>query len=294
MIPKSERNLGLVQLATGATMISFSAVFVKLAHVGPNTAGFYRMLFGGLILFMATTFRGMRLWHGPRHLLIAAACGVFFFLDLTFWHRSIHYVGPGLATLLSNFQVFFVGGFGIIALGERLSLKLVVSVLLAMTGLYLIVGLSWSELGSTYKRGAVFGLVTAVCYAVYILTLRRMQLQTKVQSTLVNMTLISLLTALILGIEGRVEHERFLIPDLQSWAALVGYGLVSQVFGWVLISKGLSRVETSRVGLVLLLQPTLAFVWDILFFGRPTRAVEALGAFLALFAIYLGTAGKKA
>jgi len=40
---------------------------------------------------------------------------------------------------------------------------------------------------------------------------------------------------------------------------------------------------------VLLLQPTLAFTWDVLFFHRPTDVTDVVGAGLALAAIYLGT-----
>jgi len=50
MIILKDRYSGLIQLIAGATIISFSAVFVKLVHVGPTMAGFYRVLFGGLIL----------------------------------------------------------------------------------------------------------------------------------------------------------------------------------------------------------------------------------------------------
>jgi drug/metabolite transporter (DMT)-like permease len=46
--------------------------------------------------------------------------------------------------------------------------------------------------------------------------------------------------------------------------------------------------------LILLLQPALAFVWDVLFFQRPTTLVNWLGVMLALAAIYLGMAGQSA
>ncbi|CAO0819763.1 hypothetical protein DFAR_1110033 [Desulfarculales bacterium] len=45
---------------------------------------------------------------------------VFFALELTFWHRSIHLLGSGLATILAEFQVFFLAGFGALFFGERL------------------------------------------------------------------------------------------------------------------------------------------------------------------------------
>jgi drug/metabolite transporter (DMT)-like permease len=46
-------------------------------------------------------------------------------------------------------------------------------------------------------------------------------------------------------------------------------------------------------GLALLLQPALAFGWDILFFDRPTTMLEYVGAAVVLAAIYLGSTGSK-
>ena len=42
--------LPTLQLVSGAALISFSPVFVKLAHVSPTTSAFYRTAFGGLVL----------------------------------------------------------------------------------------------------------------------------------------------------------------------------------------------------------------------------------------------------
>jgi len=80
-------------MVAGAIMISFSAVFVKLAHVGPTVAGFYRMLFGGLILAVIVLARREKLWHTPRTALLCVICGLIFSADLFFWHRSVHLIG---------------------------------------------------------------------------------------------------------------------------------------------------------------------------------------------------------
>jgi drug/metabolite transporter (DMT)-like permease len=66
------------------------------------------------------------------------------------------------------------------------------------------------------------------------------------------------------------------------------------VLGWVLISNGIHRVRASQVGLILLLQPLFAFVWDCTFFGRRFSLIEISGAVLALAAIYLGSLRKPA
>jgi drug/metabolite transporter (DMT)-like permease len=291
---RSEKGRGILRLMAGATLISFSAVFVKLAHVGPTVAGFYRMAIGGIILAGVLVCRGTCSPRDLSRLLPTLACSLFFALDLTLWHRAIHYVGPGLATLLSNFQALFLAAIGVIFLGERMTLRLCVAVSSAMVGLYLIVGWTWNVLNPGYKLGVFLGVLTALSYTAYILTLRRLQARQGSVSALENVAFISLLAAAILGLEGLVTGESFSIPDVQSLVVLVGYGLLCQVLGWVLITGGLPAVSPSRVGLVLLLQPVLSFMWDILFFARPTTLWDGLGAALALFGIYLGTSGKPA
>ena len=74
---------------------------------------------------------------------------------------------------------------------------------------------------------------------------------------------------------------------------MLAYGILCHAMGWILISHGLVKVEASRAGLLLLLQPTLAFIWDGLFFARPTGIMDVSGALLALVAIYLGGTGKS-
>ncbi|HET7922052.1 MAG TPA: DMT family transporter [Gammaproteobacteria bacterium] len=281
------------QLLAGAVMISFSAVFVKLVGVPPETSAFYRMLFGGVIL------SGIVLWRRERvrlttpaliALLLAAVC---FALDLSFWHRSILYVGPGVATLLANFQVFVLAAAGVLFFRERLTWFQVVSIPLAVFGLVLLVGMDWSAFTPAYRRGVVLGLVTACCYAGYILTLRHARVDARAGSPLLSITLVSLATAALLAAIMWRERTSFAIPGWRDAGWLLAYGVFGQVLGWVLISSSLSRVRASQVGLVLLLQPVCAFIWDVLFFGRRFSVVEIAGAVLALAAIYLGSLKQR-
>jgi drug/metabolite transporter (DMT)-like permease len=285
--------VGTLQMTAGAVMLSFSAVFVKWAHVGPTASGFYRMFFGALILLGAVLIRKERLFHGSHHLKIVFICGLLFALDITLWHRSIHFIGPGLATLMANFQVFFLALFGMTILKEKFDWKFFFAVPTAVFGLYLIVAPNWNAMGDEYRAGVVLALVAAISYAGYILVLRNFQSKFTV-SAFSTIGLIALITSAVLALEALVIKESLVIPDLQSWVALLGYGLFSQVLAWVLISNGLPKIEASRAGLILLLQPTFSFVWDILFFNRPTTWLEVLGALMALFAIYMGVTAKKA
>lgn len=276
-------------LMAGAVMISFSGVWVKLADVGPTTAGFYRTFLGGLVLMAVVGLRRERLWHGPAPLAWAALAGVFFALDLTFWHRSVHLVGPGLSTILANFQVFCLAGVGAWFLGETVGPRLLAAIILAMAGLFLLVGLHHGWPGHDQAWGVAHGLLTALCYSAYILTLRKLQSLDRRPSALASLAVVSLVTAAIMVVEAPLQGESLIIPDAGSWLVLAAYGICGQVLGWVLITSGLTGVAASRAGLILLLQPTLSFIWDIIIFHRPTDALAWLGAGMTLVAIYLGS-----
>ena len=277
----------------GAVLISFSSVYVKLAHVTPTIAGVYRTLFGGLILIVIVRRKGERLWQGKPYFFLAIFGSGLFALDLYLWHTSIHYIGPGLATILANFQVFFLTLFGVLVLKERPGLRLVIAICMAFSGIYLLAGLRWAQLEQAYKLGLFLGLSAALCYAAYILVLRKLQLLEGSPCVAANLVIISLASALLLGAYAWSKGESFAIPDMQSFLALIAYGFFSQAIGWVLITAGLPGIRSSLAGLLLLLQPALALVWDILIFDRETDIYGGIGAALTLTAIYFGTVQKK-
>ena len=283
----------LARLIIGAVLISFAPILVNVARVGPTPAAFYRMFFSGLALAIVVLVRRSRWWAGPRHLWFAVAAGAALAVDLAVWHRSIALIGPGLATILANFQVFFLAAFGVLALHEQPSTRLKVAVPLAVLGLVLIFGLDWGSLEAGYRWGIVLGLVTALCYASYLLTLRKAQAEVGELDAVSTMAVLCLISAALLVGAVWLEGESFRILDGETFGVLLAYALVPQVAGWLLISTALPKVQVSRAGLILLLQPALAFVWDLLFFGRPTKAVELLGAIITLGAIYLGLTGRQ-
>ena len=280
-----------VRLAVGAVAISFSGVWVAIADVSPTTSAFYRVFFGSLFLLLIISRTREKLTALKPHIFLGVICGLFLALDLFCWHRSIKLVGPGLATLLGNFQVFILAGVGVILLKERYGKQLFLALPLAMAGLFLIVGLEWVEMTARYRTGIYYGLATALFYSAYILTLKR--LYSVPCGTISVMLLVSAATALCLAVYIVLTGNSFVIPDITSLTSLACLGFLSQCFGWLLIATSLPKTNTSSAGLILLLQPSLSFLWDVLFFNRPTEPLNWLGVFLTLFAIYLGINAKK-
>jgi drug/metabolite transporter (DMT)-like permease len=108
-----------------------------------------------------------------------------------------------------------------------------------------------------------------------------------------HITLASIFSNIFMTLEVLRRRERFAIPDASSWIDLLVLGLGCHALGWWLIIHGMPKIPLSAVGLSILLQPTGAFIWDMLLFHRPTSIFEGIGAALALRAIYLGTTSKR-
>jgi len=127
-----------------------------------------------------------------------AAPAAGFAADLIQWHRSILWVGPGIATLLTNFQVFLMALTGLAFYRERPGRGLLPGMLLAMVGLWLLVGAHWSLFDARHRLGVWLGLASGVAYTLYLLSFRRALSGHTALSAAQFLGLMSLLSALLL------------------------------------------------------------------------------------------------
>lgn len=278
-----------IRLFIGAFMISFSPVFVSLVNVSPTTSGFYRVFIGGLVLIGFIAISGRSVKFSQRTWLMLFLSALFFAADLWFWHRSVLFIGPGLSTLLANMQVFFMMAAGIIFFKQQPTKTQLLAIPIAVLGLVTIVGIDWNSLNADYQLGVIFGLLTAISYTGYMLFMRQAQITSSYKLPIREIAIMSLLVSVFLGLASVIEGESLAIPSSSDLVLLLAYGLCSHAAGLILIASALTKVSTAEVGIVLLLQPSLSFIWDILLFDRSVVLIESLGVVMVLFAIYLGS-----
>ena len=256
----------------------------------PTAIGFWRCLLGAMILFSWAAISKKSLmieWPIMRWTILA---GFFFSFDLFFWHRSIIYAGAGLSTILGNTQVFGSAILGYFIFKDRLTVNFFFAAISAMVGVVLLAGVgSDIEFTDLYLRGIIYGLLTGLSYAAYLVTVKYAGHKQKLPDFVTLMAWISLYTALFMGVMSAIEGEDILPPDLYSWAVLFSIAVVVQSIGWSVISEGLSKLEAYRAGLILLLQPILATVWGIIIFSESFTIMQLLGAAITLAAIYFGS-----
>ena len=278
-----------LRMALGAMLLSSTSIFVVLARVAPTVSAFYRMLFGGVILLAWVVLRGQWRRIDRRDWLLALLPALCFAADLAQWHHSILWVGPGVATLLTNVQVFLLALVGVAFYREKLARGFVPGMLLAVLGLWLLVGAHWSMFDAQHRLGVWLGLGSALAYTVYLLSFRHALSGHATLPAAQFLGLMSLIAAALLWLWGSLEGDSFALHGLRNWSALLGLGFFGQVVAWLLMVRAMPRLPASLVGLLLLLQPALAFVLDVLLFHRATSAGDWAGLLLALAGILLGT-----
>lgn len=265
----------------GVVAISFTPILVRLADVSPTTAAFFRTALAVPVLLGIVLLQGGAKPFPPKHPR-AAWAGVFFAVDLILFHTTIRYIGAGLATVLGNTQVLFVGLGAWILHGERPSGTARALVPVVFLGLVMVSGLGRPGAYGTHPvRGVLTGVGTALAYASYLLTFRAATDGPEPSTgPLLETTLVTGISTLVFGL--LVEPGFTLTPTAAQLGWLVVLALVGQVLGWILIGRALPRLPALDTSVLLLLQPLLSVVWGWLIFAEHLSVPQAIGCFLIL------------
>src|SRR5215217_8606475 len=273
----------------GALVIAFSAILVRLAEVSPSTAAVFRCAYALPLLALLAWLEDHR--YGPRPLrerLPLWAAGVMFAADLTFWHHSIEAVGAGLATVLGNIQVVLVGLLAWVALGERPDNRALAAIPVVFAGVILISGvIGGGAYGDDPLLGVIFGVFTAITYALFILILRQGNVDDRRPAgPLFDATLSGAFFSAIGGIAvGDIDWA----PGLESQAWLVLLALSSQVLGWLLISVSLPRLPAVLTSILLMLQPVSTVFLGAVLLSEAPSAVQLAGVAVVLAGVAFAT-----
>ena len=243
----------------GIVAISFSAIFVRLADVSPTTAGFFRAAYAIPVLVLVHLAGRDRRTRRQRMLAIGA--GLLLGVDLALWHIAIEYIGAGLATVVANVQVVWVGVVAWMIYRERPTTTAFAVVPLVLVGIAMIGGFGTEDaFGDRPLLGSILATGASITYSGFLLLFR--------------------------------ASNRSLAPtagpllDATAGAALalliMALALVGQVFGWLLIAGALPRLPALETSVMLLIQPAATIVWARILFEEKLSPLQWTGVLIVL------------
>ncbi len=283
-----------VTVLVGAVAIAFSGVLFELAHVSPTTGAFYRCVWALPPLFLIAWWERKKFGPRPaRSHYFAWIAGAFFAADLVFWHTSIEHIGAGLATVLGNLQVVLVGLLAWVLLRERPSNASLASIPVVLIGVVLVSGaLEQGAYGPNPGLGAVYGLLTALMYSGFLLTLRQGGRGViGPAGPLLDATFAAAVGCALIGLaNGDLDWT----PSWSAQGWLILLALSSQVLGWLLIAISLPRLPAVVTSVSLTLQPVCSVVFAALILSEYPSALQLVGAACILAGLVIASLGRRA
>jgi drug/metabolite transporter (DMT)-like permease len=276
-------------LAIGIFCIGWSAIFVKFAHIPGPASAFYRMLFSGVVLVPWRLARGGS-WPTRKLVLLIAAGGAFYALDLALWNTSILLTSAAMATLLANNAPLWVGLGALSLFQEKLARNYWLGLFIALSGMVILMGLgAWAHL--RFNAGELLALGASVAYAGYMLTTQRARAHV---DTLTFMAISATTCILLLWAANLALGTQLTGYSGRSWAALAGMGLISQLGGWLAINYALGHIRAANVSVSLLGQAVVTALLAMPLLGEFPALNQVLGGLLVLLGIYIVNQRKTA
>ncbi|MBS9478100.1 DMT family transporter [Ancylobacter radicis] len=307
------RRQAFFAVVLAAMCIGFSAIFVRLADVGPAAVGFWRLIFalGPTTVWALAEHRAAlrrrplvagerRALFSTRQFVISALAGLFFGADLVAFHIGLSHTTTANALLLGNLAVVFVLVIGWLGLGERPSRGLLLALALALGGTALIV--SRSAVSAPGDAVSVYGdllcVGAALCYAGYMLMARLVRRGGEEHAPALGGGMVSLIASSVGAVFCLVwavaTGETLLPSSLQGLLAVIGLGLVAHATGQGLTTFALGRLQAGLISVVLLLQIVVGTSLAALLFGEIPSLMVAIGGTMVVAGVVVARPPKPA
>lgn len=253
--------------------------------VPPTSVALLRPLVGLAILAALLTVQGGRHFRvPPRHLpallLVGGAIVALFQLA---YQRSTDAVGvPSTVALL-----YLAPGIVVLAspwiVGERLTARKLLLVLVSTAGVWLAVSGAQGEVLSLEGRGPGWGMAAAVGFASYTLFARRLAPLTGALSALFYSTLGG---SVILSVWFLATDMELVLPGTtMAWGLTAALGGLTLALAPLLYFQALTRIEAGRAAIASTVEPVVATLLAVLFVGQGLSGLGWLGLGLMLVGV---------
>jgi len=264
--------------------MGISPVFVREAGVGPFTSAFYRVFLALPLLWAWMRWEADRpdALPDPGWTRAIVLAGLFFALDLFFWHLSVLHTTIANATLLATMAPVWVMLFSLV-IGEKVTRVMVAGLGLCILGGASLVGSSW-QLAPERLLGDLYGIGTSLGFGLYFLAVR---VARREASPGVILARSSAVTALVLGLVAATQENSWWPASLGGLAALVAMASVSHVGGQGLLAYALGHLSAAFSSLVIFLEALAAALFGWLIFHETLGPWQIAGGLAILFGIWV-------
>ena len=262
----------------GAISLSFGGLIIK-SFEGANLWQilFWRSLF---FIFVITTFL---IFTYKKNFLLSfkksGLPGIFGGIILSSGFCGYVFAMYNTTVANTNFiiqtQTIFLAIFGYFFLKEKISKITLSSIILAISGIILMIG---SDLSSGQMTGNIAAFVMPISFAILILIIRKYP-----SIDMVPLQLYAGIIAMVIGyvISGKIA--------ISSYDIFLGFlaGFFQLGFGFILITIGARNTPSATVGIIMLVEAVLGPLWAWIVINEQPPLIVFVGGSIVLFAVFL-------
>ena len=263
-------------------LIPLFALPVIQRGIGVDSVMIYRFGISALVLGIWLLFRQHELKVTVKELLTLTVLGIFYSLTALLLTTSYLYISSGVATTIHFLYPVAVTLVMILFFREKVSFPLILAILMAISGVYLLCNNGAG--GTIHLKGFMMVLVTVVTYALYIVGVNKSCVQ---QMDGLKMTFYVLFVGtVVFGVNLLVKGIALdPVPDIQTGINLLLLALIPTLvsdFTLILSVQHLGSTTTAVLGCM---EPLTAVVMGFLFLHEELGLWQLGGMFLILFAV---------
>ena len=252
--------------------------------INSNSVLFYRFSIGSLILGTIMLMKRMNFGVSRREALFLGLLGIIFAVSSLTYFLSFYYMGPGVAATLVFAYPVFVAVLMALFFKERLKWPSILAILLTVGGIALLYE---GDNGQPIAMmGIVLILISALTYALYIITINR----SGIIMSGMKITFFAMLSCLgcivlysLLTPTGSLQ----LLSTGREWFFAVLLGLVPTVISLVTMAMAIQYIGSTRTAIMGALEPVTAVFVGVMVFNEVLTERLVFGISLILISVIL-------
>lgn len=280
-----------IPIIIGVISVALSAIFVKLATADPGVIAFYRMLFSVLLMLpiFLLKYRKEIFTLSKKDWGFSTIAGIFLAFHFILWFESLNYTSVASSTVLVTLQPIFAFVGTYFFFKEKLSLKTLLSGIIAVTGSIII---SWGDfkLSGTAFYGDMLALAGCALITAYLLFGQDVR---KRLSLITYTFVVYSISTITLFFYVLVKGESFGPYQSTDWFWFFMLALIPNLFGHTLFNWALKWVSTNVISIAILFEPVGAAIMAYYVFKETLIASQIIGGIIVIAGIVLFVIDEK-
>lgn len=276
-------------LALAVLSVSFSSLFIKLAHAPSLVIAFYRIFFTVLILAPYTIYKHhaeFKELH-KKEVFLAIISGAFLALHLVTWFLSLEYTTVASSTVLVTTQPIFVVIGSYIFFQEKIPFKALFGGIIALLG-SIFIGVTDFTISGNALWGDILALIGAIAVSGYFLFGRHLR---KRLSLLPYVLIVYASGVVVLFVCMLFTKTSFIGYGFNDYGLFLALAIICTIFGHTVFNWALKYIKAPIVSIAILGEPIAASLWvaTILVPHEYPSVTQGIGGAIILIGLALFT-----